>query len=73
MDTDPRAEHWPNREVRHASYLAVMPLTDPAILIAHYASNNFVSQTKSTDKHTALHAQDMLRHLAEHRRPDSPG
>ncbi len=40
MATDPRAVHWPKRDVRHASYLAVTPLTNPAVLISHCTAND---------------------------------
>ena len=68
MATDPRPEHWPKRDERHAAYLAVIPLTDPAVFIAHCTANDFFSQMQSSDRHTALHARDMLRHLEEQRK-----
>ncbi len=36
MATDPRVEHWPKRDERHAAYLAIIPLTDSAVFIAHW-------------------------------------
>jgi len=54
--TDPRPEHWPKRDERHAAYLAVIPLTDPAVFIAHCTANDFFSQTQSSDRHTSCPA-----------------
>ena len=45
MATDPRAVHWPKREVRQSAYAAVILLTDSASLLAHCAANDLVSQT----------------------------
>lgn len=56
MATAPRAEHWPKRDERHAAYLSVIPLTDPAVFIAHCTANDFFSQTQSSDRHTSCPA-----------------
>ncbi len=66
MVTDPRAVHWPKRDVSQASCLAVTPLTNPAVLISHCTANDVSASC-------GVQRKDMLRHLAKQRRPDSPG